>query len=63
MNYSIEAFQKRLRNGTITVEKEIESHNCQLEALSKRLEGLRRASELLESEQAAVGRIVANWHS
>jgi hypothetical protein len=54
MNYSIEALQKRLRNETITVEKEIESHNQQLEALNKRLEGLRRAAELLESEQAAV---------
>ena len=54
MNYSIEAFQKRLRNETITVEKEIESHNQQLEALNQRLEGLRRAAELLESEQAVV---------
>jgi hypothetical protein len=54
MNYSIEAFQKRLRNQTITVEKEIESHNQQIEALNQRLEGLRRAAELLESEQAAV---------
>ena len=54
MNYSIEAFQKRLRNETITVEREIESRNQQLEALNQRLEGLRRATELLESEQAAV---------
>jgi hypothetical protein len=54
MNYSIEAFQKRLRNATITVDKEIESHNQQLEALNQRLQGLKRAAELLESEQAAV---------
>ncbi|MBV8811870.1 MAG: hypothetical protein JO033_24635 [Acidobacteriaceae bacterium] len=51
---SIDAFQRRLRNETITVEKEIASHNRQLEALNQRLQGLRRAAELLESEQAAV---------
>ena len=54
MIYSIEAFQKRLHNQTITVEKEIESHNQQLKALNQRLEGLRRAAELLQAEQAAV---------
>lgn len=51
---SIDAFQRRLRDDTIAVEKAIESHNQQLEALNRRLEGLRRAAELLESEQAAV---------
>jgi len=51
---SIDAFQKRLRDETATVEKEIQSHNQQVEALSKRLEGLKRAAELFESEQAAM---------
>jgi hypothetical protein len=51
---SIDAFQKRLRDETATVEKEIQSHNQQLEALNKRLEGLKRAAELFESEQAAI---------
>ena len=51
---SIDAFHKRLRDETATVEKEIQSHNQQLEALNKRLEGLKRAAELFESEQAAI---------
>src|SRR6266851_1155264 len=51
---SIDAFQKRLRDETAAVEKEIQSHNQQVEALSKRLEGLKRAAELFESEQAAM---------
>ena len=51
---SIDAFQKRLQDETATVEKEIQSHNQQIEALNKRLEGLKRAAELFESEQAAI---------
>ena len=51
---SIDAFQKRLRDETATVEKEIQSHNQQIEALNKRLEGLKRATELFASEQAAI---------
>ena len=51
---SLDAFEKRLRDETATVEREIQSHNQQLEALKQRLEGLRRAAELLESEQRAV---------
>jgi hypothetical protein len=51
---SIDAFQKRLQDETATVEKEIPSHNQQIDALNKRLEGLRRAAELFESEQAAI---------
>src|SRR6266851_728896 len=49
---SIDAFQKRLRDETATVEKEIQSHNQQVEALSKRVEGLKRAAELFELLQA-----------
>jgi len=51
---SIDAFQKRLRDETVTVEMEIQSHNKQLEASNKRLKGLKRAVELFESEQAAI---------
>src|SRR5712691_11174688 len=51
---SIDAFHKRLRDETATVEKEIQSHNQQVEALNKRLAGLKRAAELFESEQAAI---------
>jgi hypothetical protein len=51
---SIDAFQKRLHEETAAVEQEIQSHNQQVEALSKRLEGLKRAAELFESEQAAI---------
>ena len=51
---STDAFQKRLRDETVAVEKEIQSHNQQVAALSKRLEGLKRAAELFESEQAAI---------
>ena len=60
---SIDPFQKRLRDETVTVEKEIQSHNQQVEVLSKRLEGLTRAAELFESEQAANRRVASDWHS
>ena len=51
---SLDAFEKRLRDETATVEQEIQLHNQQLEALNQRLEGLRRAAVLLESEQTAI---------
>jgi hypothetical protein len=51
---SLDAFEKRLRDETATVEQEIQLRNQQLEALNQRLEGLRRAAELLESEQPAI---------
>jgi hypothetical protein len=51
---SIDAFQKRLHDETAAVEQEIQSHNQQVEVLTKRLEGLKRAAELFESEQAAI---------
>jgi hypothetical protein len=51
---SLDAFEKRLRDETATVEQEIQLHNQQLEALNKRLEGLRRAAELLGSDQPAI---------
>src|ERR1700745_2472435 len=51
---SLDAFEKRLRDETATVEQEIQLHNQQLEALNQRLEGLRRAAELLGSDQPAI---------
>jgi TolA-binding protein len=55
---SLDAFEKRLRDETTTVEKGIESHQQQLEALNKRLEGLKRAAELFESEQRAISELL-----
>jgi predicted nucleic acid-binding Zn-ribbon protein len=55
---SIETFERPLRDETDMVEKEIESHKQQLEALNKRLEGLKRAAELFESEQGAISELL-----
>ena len=55
---SLETFEKRLRNETASVEKEIGSHKQQLEALNKRLEGLKRAVELFELEQGAISELL-----
>jgi hypothetical protein len=57
MNY-LDTFEKRLHEETASVENEIESHKQQLEALDKRLEGLRRAAELFESEQGAISELL-----
>jgi hypothetical protein len=51
---SVETYQKRLRDEVSAVEKEIHSRNEQIEQLNKRLEGLKRAVELFESEQPAM---------
>jgi hypothetical protein len=51
---SVDTLQKRLVDAVTTVEKQIESHNRQVEALTKRLEGMKRAAELFESEHAAI---------
>ena len=60
---NLSTFEKRLHDETATVEKEIESQKQQLEALNKRLEGLRRAAELFESEQGGNFRIASGWLS
>ena len=57
MNY-LDTFEKRLRDETATVEKEIESHEQQLEALNRRLVALKRAGELFESEQGAISELL-----
>ena len=55
---SLDTFEKRLSDETAKVEMEIESHKRQLEALDKRLEGLKRAAELFESEQGAIAELL-----
>jgi hypothetical protein len=51
---SVDTFHQRLRDEVAAVEQEIESHNQQVEVLTKRLEGLKRADELFDSDQAAM---------
>jgi hypothetical protein len=58
MNSSVETYQKRLRDELSLVEQEIESHNLQIETLNARLEGLKRALELCDSEQSAVAELL-----
>ena len=55
---SVDIFEKRLREEIAAVEKEIKSHNQEVEALNKRLEGLKRADELFESDQAAIAELL-----
>ncbi len=55
---SVDTFHKRLRDEIAAVEKEIQSHNQQVESLTKRLEGLKRADELFESDQAAIAELL-----
>jgi hypothetical protein len=55
---SADTVQMRLRDEVAAVEKEIESHNQQLEALRTRLDGLKRAAELAETEQAAIAELL-----
>ena len=51
---AVDKHQKRLHNEIAAVEKEIQSHNQQAAVLNQRLEGLKRAVELFESEQSAI---------
>jgi hypothetical protein len=51
---SIDTYQGRLRDEIAAIEKEIQSHSQRIVELNKRLEGLRRAAELFESDQAAI---------
>jgi hypothetical protein len=55
---SVHTFHERLRDEIAAVEREIESHNQQVESLTKRLEGLKRADELFESDQAAMAELL-----
>ena len=51
---SVDTLHKQLRDEIAAIEKEIQSHNQQVEALTKRLQGLKRAHELFDSDQAAI---------
>jgi hypothetical protein len=55
---SVDTFHKRLRDEIAAVEKEIQSHNQQVETLGKRLEGLKRADELFDSDQTAIAELL-----
>jgi hypothetical protein len=55
---SLDSFHKRLRDEIAAVEREIQSHNQQVETLGKRLEGLKRAIELFGSDQAAIAALL-----
>jgi cell division septum initiation protein DivIVA len=55
---SVDTFHKRLRDEIAAVEKEIQSHNQQVESLTNRLKGLKRADELFESDQAAIAELL-----
>ncbi|MGH8011513.1 MAG: hypothetical protein ACREQ4_03295 [Candidatus Binataceae bacterium] len=51
-------YQQQLRDEIAAVEKEIDSHNQQVELFNKRLEGLRRALELFDSEHSAISELL-----
>jgi hypothetical protein len=55
---SLDTFKKRLGEQIATVEQEIQAHNQQIEVLSKRLEGLKRADELFDCDQAAIAELL-----
>jgi hypothetical protein len=55
---SLDTFEKRLHDETARVEKEIEAHKQEVEALNERLQGLKRAAELFESEQGAISELL-----
>ena len=55
---SVDTFKKQLREEIAAVEQEIRAHNQQVEASSKRLDGLKRADELFDSDQAAIAELL-----
>jgi hypothetical protein len=55
---SLETYQERLRGELAAVEDEIKDRNQQIEALAKRIEGLKRALELFASDQAAIAELL-----
>jgi hypothetical protein len=55
---SIETYQERLRGDLAAIEDEIKDRNQSIEALAKRIEGLKRALELFGSEQSAVAELL-----
>src|SRR5215471_3550314 len=55
---SLATFQTQIGDEIAAVEKEIQSHNQQRVALTERLKSLKRAEELLQSDQAAVAELL-----
>jgi cell division septum initiation protein DivIVA len=55
---SVDTFHKQLRDEIAAVEKEIQSHNQQVESLTHRLQGLNRADELFASDEAAIAELL-----
>ena len=55
---SVETYQKRLQDEIATVQSEIDRCNQQIEVSNKRLEGLKRALELFDSDQSAVSELL-----
>jgi hypothetical protein len=54
----VDPHQQRLHDEYSVVEKEIEAHSGQIDALKQRLEGLKRAIELFGSDQAAINELL-----
>src|SRR5713226_5884375 len=50
----VKTYQKRLQDGIAAVEHDITARTQQIEDLTKRLDGLKRALELFRSDQAAI---------
>jgi hypothetical protein len=51
---SVDTFKRRLRQEIVAVQTQIKSHHQQAEAMTKRLDGLKRADELFKSDHAAI---------
>ncbi len=54
----VDAYQRQLRGELATVEKEIKSRNQQIDTLNTRLEALKRALQLFESDQSAIAELL-----
>jgi hypothetical protein len=51
---SVDTFKRRLRQEIVAAQTQIKSHHQQAEAMTKRLDGLKRADELFKSDHAAI---------
>jgi len=54
----VDTFKKRLRQEIAAVETQIKSLQQQAEAMTKRLDGLKRADELFKSDRAAIAELL-----
>ena len=55
---SVDLFKSQLREQIAAVEQEIQRRNQQVDALSTRLESMKRADQLFESDQTAVAELL-----